>query len=73
MFLFPCLYLDFVQLECGRLCPSQVFYCGSGEIIESGVVVPWEVCTGKEQKYRGPRVTAQPGEIVVFALNYPVG
>lgn len=57
------------------LCAPSSWYV-TGDIVQkiltTGVVVP-DVCARKEKDYRGPRITAQPGEIVFFAVEYPIG
>ncbi len=39
----------------------------TAEVVRSGVVVP-NTCAGKRQKYDWREVTAEPGEIVIFAV-----
>lgn len=40
----------------------------TAEVMRTGVVVP-NTCAGKHQKYDCRKVTAQPGEIVIFAVE----
>jgi len=40
----------------------------TAEVMRAGIVVP-NTCAGKHQKYDWREVTAQPGEIVIFAVE----
>jgi hypothetical protein len=52
------------QADCCGPCTDFI----TEEVVRTGRVIP-NMCARKNQKYRGQQVTAQPGEVVIFAVN----